>query len=125
MSRYSLASINPNHEVTIGYDRAGGSSGATFFAQVLDIEVQYKLESGDYADEELDELEEGANILVVGDNYSQPITNIDEIEQAIAPYAVIPLDIKQQLLHDQLKDIQLPPSTFRDYVQSRIDFDFK
>ncbi|MBA3921561.1 MAG: hypothetical protein H0X31_07615 [Nostocaceae cyanobacterium] len=117
MSRYSLAPINPNHEIAVGFDRAGGSSGATFFGQVFDIEIQDKIESGEYAnDEELDELEESANILVVGDDYSQPITNIDEIEQIIAPYATITPDIKQQLLHDQQVESQLAPSAFKEYV---------
>ena len=124
MSRYILASLNPNHEVVVGFDRASGSSGATFFGQVFNIEIQVKIENEDYADEEeLEELEETANILIVGDDYSQPITTFDIIEQAIAPYAAIPPDIKQFLTDEQQARTEIPPSMFIDYVQSQIDFD--
>ena len=122
MSRYILANLNPNHEVVIGFDRAGGSSGATFFGQVFNIEILCKIENGNYSDEEeLEELEELANILIVGDDYSQPITNVDIIEQAIAPYAAIPPDIKQILTDEQQAGTKMLKGVFKDYVQSQID----
>ena len=122
MSRYILAPLDPNHEVVVGFDRAGGSSGATFFGQVFNIEIQEQIENGDYSDEEeLEELEESANILIVGDDYSQPITNVDIIEQAIAPYAFIPPDIKQILTDEQQSGTKSQTCVFRDYVQSQIN----
>jgi len=122
MSRHILAPLNPNHEVVIGFDRAGGSSGATFFGQVFNIEIQVKIENGDYADEEeLEELEETANILIVGDDYSQPVTSFDIIERAIAQYAAIPPDIKQLLIDEQQAGTEILPCVFKDYVQSQIE----
>ncbi|MGB6300244.1 MAG: hypothetical protein WBF90_29305 [Rivularia sp. (in: cyanobacteria)] len=39
MSRYLVKAINPKHRVTIGYDRAAGTTGAGYFAQVEDTEL--------------------------------------------------------------------------------------
>ncbi len=121
MSRYSLVPLNPNHQVAVGFDRAAGSSGATFFIQVFDLNILERIKSNDFSsEEELQELEELANVLILGDDYSNPITSIEQIETALAPYATIPDEIKQQLRNDQITESKLPPTVFTDYIQAQI-----
>ncbi|GEM_PF-6729670 len=121
MSRYALVPLNPDHQVAVGFDRAASSSGATFFAQVFDLRILKRIKLNDFAsEEELEELEELANVLILGDDYGNPINSIEEIETALTPYATIPDEIKQQLRNDQITESKLSPTVFKDYIEAQI-----
>lgn len=103
MSRYLAKAINPKHRVTVGYDRAAGTTGAGYFAQVEDMKIEQQLEElvnlkneqkPERWQEKVDELENKVIVLWVGDDYYNPINSVSELEELLKPYAILDRAIK-------------------------------
>lgn len=80
MSRYTIVSQQPNYTCVVGYDPPLG----TFFAQVRTNQRRRQFQE----------------LLWVGTTV-QEILSVSALAQAIAEYAIIPVDICQQLETDQ------------------------
>jgi len=85
MSRHELASLNPAHEVAIGWD----PPMETYFAQVFDTA----------GDEENDTYE----VLWIGNRF-QEVLNPAAVIAAVAPFASVPDGLLDQLARDRRAD---------------------
>ena len=83
MSRYILEAVNPEHDyVVVGWDR----SLETYFGQVFDLRV----------DDDNDD-----DCVVWAGTDVGCIQTVEALAQVMAPYAVIPPDIKAKLEQDK------------------------
>ena len=85
MSRHELDSLNPVHEVAVGWD----PPMRTYFAQVLDTAGNE--EDGTY------------EVLWIGTRF-QEVLNPASVVAAVAPFATVPADLLGQLARDRLAD---------------------
>ena len=85
MSRHELDSLNPAHEVVVGWD----PGLATFFAQVLDTAGSE--EHGTY------------EMLWIGTGFRE-VLNPATVITAVAPFATVPADLLGQLVLDRRTD---------------------
>lgn len=128
MSRYLAKAINPKHRVTVGYDRAAGTTGAGYFAQVKDMKIEQQLEEliesedcNPNLDEKIDELEGKIIVLWVGDDYQNPINSVDKLEKLLKPYATLDKAIKAQLQEDAQVESEQTPSIMKNFIQAFLD----
>lgn len=128
MSRYLVKAINQKHRVTVGYDRAGGTTGAGYFAQIEDIEIEQQLEelmeskeSNPGLDKKIDDLENKIVILWVGDDYQNPINSVDKLEELIKPYVILDQATKAQLQEDAQIESEQTPSIMKNFIQTFLD----
>ncbi|GHO88208.1 hypothetical protein [Dictyobacter formicarum] len=101
MSRYTFCGQSPRYRIITGYDPALSS----LFAQVEDLAFETR---GAIINEHAsigDNPEEGLLIWVGAD---APITDVHDIEKAIAAYSTIPQDILVRLQRDQERHGQPP-----------------
>lgn len=83
MSRYTVTAIDPRYSIELGWD----APMTTFFAQVLDSTI-------DIDEEEVDPI-----VLWVGDS-DMAIPTIDQLQAAIASYAILSPEVIEQLQAD-------------------------
>lgn len=130
MSRYLAKAINPKYRVTVGYDRAAGTTGGGYFAQLEDTEIEQQLEElinlenkqkPERWEEKIDELESKVVILWVGHNYQNPIISVDELEELLKPYAILDQAIKAQLQEDAQVESEQAPGVMKNFIQTFLD----
>jgi len=128
MSRYLVKAMNPKHRVTVGFDRAAGTTGAGYFAQVEDIEIECELEklieSEKYdpnLNEKIDDLESKVVILWVGHDYQNPINSVDELEEIIKHYVIIDQATKAQLQEDAQVESEQQSNMMKNFIQTFLD----
>lgn len=81
MSRYIITGYDPRYSIALGWD----APMTTFFAQISDLTI--------------DEEESDPIVLWVGDT-DMAIPTINQLQAAIAPYAILPPEIIEQLQAD-------------------------
>ncbi|MEO1375034.1 MAG: hypothetical protein AAFW70_12075 [Cyanobacteria bacterium J06635_10] len=130
MSRYLIQAINPKHRVTVGFDRAAGTTGAGYFAQVEDTEIEQQLEELINLENKqkpenwgqiIDKLENKVILLWVGNNYYNPIISVDELQRLIKPYAILDRAIKAQLQEDAQVESEEAPGIMKNFIQAFLD----
>ncbi|MEM7552493.1 MAG: hypothetical protein AAF378_00050 [Cyanobacteria bacterium P01_A01_bin.84] len=130
MSRYLIKAINPKHRVTVGYDRAAGTTGAGYFAQIEDTEIENELEElinlkdeqkPERWQEEIDELESKVVVLWIGDDYRNPVNSPEELQKLIAPYATLDKAVKAQLQEDAQVESEQSPGIMKNFIQNFLD----
>jgi hypothetical protein len=90
MSRYLIPAIQVEHRIVVGWD----SPLASFFAEVIDLNVEAAIERGECSEEDVD-----STILWVGTMLGE-IPTLEQLQAEIAPFALLSTDIVEQLQSD-------------------------
>jgi hypothetical protein len=90
MSRYLIPAIQSEHRVVVGWD----SPLASFFAEVTDLSLEAAIERGEYSEEEVDPM-----LLWVGAILGE-IPTLEQLQDAVAPFAILSSDMVEQLQSD-------------------------
>jgi hypothetical protein len=90
MSRYLIPAIQAKHRIVVGWD----SPLASFFAEVTDLTIEAAIERGECSEEDID-----STILWVGTMLGE-IPILEQLQDTIAPFAILSIDIMEQLQSD-------------------------
>jgi hypothetical protein len=90
MSRYLISAIHSEHRIVVGWD----SPLASFFAEVIDQNLEAAIAQGECSEEEVD-----PTLLWVGAIPGE-IPTLEQLQAAIAPFAVLSNDTIEQLQAD-------------------------